>query len=351
MHDFQQPDSEMPDTSVQVKTIDGIQPLDRQFGVYPRLSVPALLVDELFGQPQPTKIECRSIDGSASQLPQMRTFAVLDASIVPNLETLLGASTLDHACLFSGKAFEEYKDVAPWLVELEQDAQLTRRIFTQDEAPGALWDLAPGFFVRARVPLANMRRHLRKFTKLRDERGNWYYFRFWEATHARAHLYRVSTDSLRATHWFSLGPSERATIFVLDRARASMTVFSGRSLQADKPNTPFALDAEDRSIFSADRMRQFTARLDAHLKNKRRSFDQLSPKDRDHWLHVMIQEARQHGLKLEKSIADYAEAYVLLGCSPAADASISRHLNSIRHELDRARLILNEARSRTLTRM
>lgn len=335
-----------PNPSIQVRTIGDIQPLDRQFGVYPRKTVPASLRAALFAQPEPTEVELSGVGGDASRLSRMRTFAVLDACKIKNLEALLEASDLHHACLFSGKTFEECRDAAPWVVELEQDAPLTRGIFTQDASPCALWDLAPGFFLRARVPLAAMRRHLRKFTRLRDESGKWFYFRFWEAAYARPYLNRVSSDISRAAHWFSLGPSERASIFVLDRIDRSMIIFSGQTLQAEKTNIPFELDVEDRRVFGEVRMDRFAARLDVHLRNKLGSFDRLAPEDRRLWLGTIIDEAQQQGLKLEKAVADYAEAYVLLGYSPARDASIARHLHNDRHELDRARFALDEARNR-----
>lgn len=125
-----------------------------------------------------------------------------------------------------------------------------------------------------------------------------------------------------------------------------MIIFSGQTLQAEKTNIPFELDVEDRRVFGEVRMDRFAARLDVHLRNKLGSFDRLAPEDRRLWLGTIIDEAQQQGLKLEKAVADYAEAYVLLGYSPARDASIARHLHNDRHELDRARFALDEARNR-----
>ncbi|RCW77727.1 DUF4123 domain-containing protein, partial [Paracoccus lutimaris] len=38
----------------------------------------------------------------------------------------------------------------------------------------------PGIYVRAHGTLDDMWRHFRKFTRVQDESGKWYYFRFWE---------------------------------------------------------------------------------------------------------------------------------------------------------------------------
>lgn len=351
MNEARLPHPKASDLLIPIEIIHDVRPLDGQFGVHPRLTVPASIRNALFGEPDPTELELSWVDGDASRLASMRTFAVLDATKISSLDVRLEASGLEHCCLFSGKAFEEYSNVAPWLVELKLEAQLTRQIFTRNaNSASALWERVPGFFLQARVPLATMRQHLRKFTRVRDERGQWYYFRFWEAAYARLHLARIASDNARAAHWFSLDQTERASVLVLDRSDASMTIFSGRSLPNGRPNTTYSLAAEDRRAFKSMRADQFTTRLDAHLRNKRASFDRLTPEDRNIWLHAMISEARQNDLRLEKSVADYAEAYVLLGRSPAADASIARHLNNARHELDRARSVLDEARNRTLVR-
>lgn len=109
----------------------------------------------------------------------LRTFALLDAALVMGLPEMLAASDLAHDCLFAGKAATEMADVAPWLVELEPDHRLTRMLLTTVEAPGGLAERQAGAFLRSRAPLATLRAHLRRFTRLRDETGRWLMFRLW----------------------------------------------------------------------------------------------------------------------------------------------------------------------------
>ena len=93
---------------------------------------------------------------------------------------MLEASGLDHTCLFQGAAAEDLRDVAPWLVRLEEGHRLTRGLFAHGNAPWDMWDREPGIFLRSTATLAALRKHLRKFTKVQDEDGMWYYARFWE---------------------------------------------------------------------------------------------------------------------------------------------------------------------------
>lgn len=155
-----------------VQTIEGVEPLDAQFGVAEPLTVPAALRDALFGQPE--LIEGRAI------LP-LQTYAILDAAKVMGLPEMLDASGLEHACLFKGEAAEELRDVAPYLVRLDEASIFTRNLFTKGDAGWHMWDKEPGIYLRSYGTIEYLWQHFRRFTRVRDEAGKWFYFRFWEA--------------------------------------------------------------------------------------------------------------------------------------------------------------------------
>ncbi len=113
--------------------------------------------------------------------PPPNTYAVLDAAKIPDLPELLEASALTYRCLFKGAAFDEFKDAAPWLVQIKDGDRFTRSLFTKGEARWHLWDNAPGIYIRSHAALDSLWRHLRKFTRLRDQGSKWYFFRFWES--------------------------------------------------------------------------------------------------------------------------------------------------------------------------
>ena len=165
-----------------IEEIEGVEPLDSQFGVHPPKTVPDALYEPLFGQPDPTPAEGTQY-GSSDKVPPLHTYAILDAAKVVNFVEMLEASGLEHRCLFKGEAAEEMRDVAPYVVRLEEDVDFTRNLFSHDpeqEVPWFMWDREPGIYVRSRGSLDDMWRHFRKFTKVQDESGKWFYFRFWE---------------------------------------------------------------------------------------------------------------------------------------------------------------------------
>lgn len=180
---WQFPPDPPPDQSVgaplSITAIDDITPLDAQLGAFEKKTVPDSLKDALWGDHDPGANRIGiSEDGKTG--PILQTYAILDAARITNLPELLERSGLEHRCLFQGRAFDDLKNVAPWLVRLELGNSFARNLFTQGGADWQLWDKRPGIYVRSRCDFMKIHNHFRKFTRVQDERGKWYYWRFWE---------------------------------------------------------------------------------------------------------------------------------------------------------------------------
>ena len=144
------------------RTIRPVRPFDAQLHAAQKLCVPEALAAPLF------------------PAAPFATYAILDAAKVPNLPEMLETSGLPHRCLFTGEAFETLGAVAPWVVALDPNSGFTRNLFSRSDAPWHLWDAAPGIFVVSQADLDGVWSHFRKFTRVRDEAGRWFYFRFWD---------------------------------------------------------------------------------------------------------------------------------------------------------------------------
>lgn len=167
-------------TVLWTEVIENVEPLDTQQGVFPKKTAPDALFNALFGPQDPEKTNIEAAGGDPAAIKPLNTYAILDAAKVVNLPELLEDSALEHRCLFKGEAYDELKDAAPWLVRLEDGNGFTGNLFTRSEAYWHLWDDEAGIYVRSRRSLDELWRHLRKFTRVQDEAGKWYYFRFWE---------------------------------------------------------------------------------------------------------------------------------------------------------------------------
>lgn len=180
--------SDTASAGLQVETIENVVPLDAQTGALSRKTVPDVLWDAVFGQPAPSGAEIEAAGGAISAVPPMRTYAILDAARITNLPEVLEDSELAHRCLFKGRAYDDLKNVAPWIVRLEDGNSFARNLFTRSDAYWHLWDNEAGIYMRSRASLDDMWRHFRKFTRIRDEAGKWLYFRFWEPRWAKVIL-------------------------------------------------------------------------------------------------------------------------------------------------------------------
>lgn len=167
-------------TVVEVESIESVYPLGPQVGAFPKQMVPDALHQVLFGRREPRDIQTEAASEDFVAGRKMRTYAVLDASKATNLPELLERSGLEHRCLFKGPAFEELKNVAPWIVLLEDNNAFTRHLFTRSKANWHLWDEEPGIYVRSYAALDDLWRHFRKFTRIQDEGRKWHFFKFWE---------------------------------------------------------------------------------------------------------------------------------------------------------------------------
>lgn len=218
---------------LKIGTIDGVEPLDGQFGVDRPKTTPDVLYEPLFGQPEAT-----------TKPPALYTYAVLDAAKVMNLAETLADSGLKYRCLFKGDAFEELKDVAPWIVRLEDGNTFTRNLFTRSNAPWHLWDTEPGIYLRSRGSLDDMWGHFRKFTKVQDDVGKWFYFRFWEP----------GSFAEIIQHESAVGLLHGIQAIYVPTRQITHTVFPTADQSIEKRK--FKLDPEGRSA------------LDVHIENR-----------------------------------------------------------------------------------
>ena len=212
---------------LEIQTIESVEPLDNQFGVDVPKTVPDALYDALFGLPEPTEAElARADDDPVSVLP-LHIYAILDAAKVTNFVEMLAMSGLEHSCLFKGDAYDELKNVAPWIVRLEEGNTFTRNLFTRSDAPWHLWDKEPGIYLRSRGTLDEMWRHFRKFAKVQDERGKWYYLRLYDPKTMSYYLDGIKASQDRVNQVFIPSMGSKILSIIAPSVRdGGVTVFS-----------------------------------------------------------------------------------------------------------------------------
>ncbi len=184
--------SDLVGNCLNVEEINHIEPLDEQLGVYPIETVPNAIKKVLFNETIPTKAELVQY-GDAAAVPPLKTYLVADVFHFPEWPHELDELTLRHQCLFSGNAEYQFSETAPFLIELDVENEFTRKLFTfvKDAHESMMihhWHRPFGVFVRSRLGFEEVYSHLRRFTKLQDENGTWFFRRFWDTQHTYALL-------------------------------------------------------------------------------------------------------------------------------------------------------------------
>ena len=128
-----------------------------------------------------------------------QAYAILDGASIPNLRQRLWQHQPPHHCLLRGELDDEMAQVAPYLVQLDEDAEFTRFAF---EGWGQHW----GIFLLSRAGLRDMRRHFRMLVRVHHpETGQPMHFRFYDPRVLRVFLPTCDADQLRELY----GPASR----------------------------------------------------------------------------------------------------------------------------------------------
>ncbi len=126
-------------------------------------------------------------------------FALLDAARDPRVLELLRASEAEYQSLYEGEKGRELDDYAPYLVNLPLQSKALETLAREG------WGESWGLFLTSDRPFAKVRRYLRQFLLVKDERGRELYFRFYDPRVMRVYL--PTCDAVEAGRMF--GPISR----------------------------------------------------------------------------------------------------------------------------------------------
>ncbi|OSQ43093.1 DUF4123 domain-containing protein [Thalassospira sp. MCCC 1A01428] len=253
-------------------TLHRVEPLDAQFGVFPRKTLPEALTEWFFGPATPNIFANRADTGNTDDNPS-RLYTVLDAGKIANLGELLSSSGLEYQCLFNGKTANELAEVAPYLVKLEDNNSFTRQLFSRGKEPWFLWDRAGGIFIRTAATLTELRKHLRKFTRINRGKNDWVYFRFWDGPVLNALLRGMEskpshvatfTQCPKTLTFITIDPlTDTANRFIIDQKRLAgakkQPVTPAALIDTVQLQTETQVSTEKRLIIEAHREALFTA--------------------------------------------------------------------------------------------
>lgn len=152
----------------------------------------------------------------------VQVFAILDGAQDDRIFYEIDGTFSEHDCLFAGDLPRELQRAAPYIVQLDRDDRLTR--FILDNGWGNNW----GLFLRSDLGIKSVRKHLRGFLRVKDERGNRLLFRYYDPRVFSVYLPTCTPSELRTV----FGPIA-AFVMETDNGRQALEMkFDGRVLSS-----------------------------------------------------------------------------------------------------------------------
>jgi len=118
-------------------------------------------------------------------------WVILDAARHPSIYSAVRYTSSEKCCLYSGDLPGSLAMAAPYLVQVSKDDRLTKQIVSQG------WGDSWGVFFRCDTSLATVRRHLRRFLVVQDQRGKRLVFRYYDPRVLRNYLVTCSPQEVQ----------------------------------------------------------------------------------------------------------------------------------------------------------
>ncbi|WP_339108020.1 DUF4123 domain-containing protein [Thioclava sp. GXIMD4216] len=328
-------DAEQP--YLRIEEIRDVEPLDSQFGTLPKKTVPDVLYEPFFGQSDPTEAEIEKF-GSLDAVPQLKTYAILDAAKVPNLPEILEQSGLAYRCLFKGGAAEELKKSAPYLV----DMSLGNRS-GEEPAPGSpfhrnffrkYWGKNVGILLRTTASMDEIWSHLRKFTRLQVEQDKrWVFFRYWDPQITPCYFDSIRDLPQKIVQWLYMRDDQRVALIAGDQPESQNAWLIRpcfENLVGVKAKGIPVLSDVELDGFERFRAYRYETRAMAFFRDQ---FPQKAAALTDDSLRQVVriasQKAKAKGIASEKDQFKYLIAVAFLGCYFEDDSQYRTTLTSI----------------------
>jgi hypothetical protein len=124
--------------------------------------------------------------------PGSTLYGLLDAAQDSQVLALIHEGDRPFQSLYQGPSAIAMASVAPYLVQLDPEQALLEQLVSKG------WGRNWGIYLRSRLPLAEVRRHLRHFTMVEPPDGRPIYFRFYDPRVFRVFIPACNPEECRA---------------------------------------------------------------------------------------------------------------------------------------------------------
>lgn len=121
---------------------------------------------------------------------ETNVFAVLDGASIPDLRMTLHRLQPEYECLYRGELTDDMAEVAPYVVQLEEESEFTNWLLTQG------WGEHWGIFALANGDCHTMRQHFRRFLTVYGPENKPLLFRYYDPRVLRVYLPTCNAEEL-----------------------------------------------------------------------------------------------------------------------------------------------------------
>ncbi|PXF63831.1 DUF4123 domain-containing protein [Kangiella spongicola] len=325
----------VPTLDVSSKT--DIEPLDFQYGVKDKLTVPVSL-ESYFSQ------------------QRLNTYVLIDAASLERFHDLLSLIDTEYEILLGDSIKEDYKSVATYLFDLKRSKELLTWLFTEgegDKKPSwCLADRSVGVFLQSEFELDELAYFFKKFTRLRDKQDKWRYFRFADSKFFSFMLEEMMGEPEYCSRWFystNKQMIENYSIYEYD-TRLFKTFKATSKLQAYQPKQkPLIFDDYYQGLSDRYTDKLFSQKMVGIIKD---DFSQYydgdnydgNNKELTDFIVKSNHISRQLGLKSEQARGYFIAASVFVGRTLDKEdlASVGFYASAMEHENRKTKKLLEQ---------
>jgi hypothetical protein len=238
-------------------------------------------------------------------------YALLDAAVDPAVLRALHDGGAIFESLYEGSRSRALASVAPYLAQLSVGSALFEALSRRG------WGKSWGVVLAAPAPLAEVRRHFRRWLVVETEAGQALHFRFYDPRVLRPFLASATEGERRAF----FGP---VTAFFVEGRRADTLLrFAREGAAVRAPSPPWDLprirDAQ-LDVFSRERMDAFVERMAERIEDRAARWT-AGPGEVRALIREEIERAARHGVAAQGDVERYLGLLGALG--PAFDERVA----------------------------
>lgn len=243
----------------------------------------------------------------------LKTYALVDATLYTQVRGVFDLDLRTDVvvkCLFKGKAQEQLKAAAPYVIDVSLDESNysdNSRIskFHRDQFP-SLWQRDAILFVKTSIDIDQLCDHLRRFTKISIDEKKPQFFRFWDPAVARDYFKHLKAHQQRVAKWFGYEQGEALIKEIIYRGYNDFSCIKLQS-QNIAPNISvggFSSNSYiEQQIFKRRAIDKFIDQIAPWIQANFIAHESLESEDLNAFYHHQITQLSSLGIRSKRAVS------------------------------------------------